>query len=549
MHLWVAVDSTFRHLLQVEALVMSPPLLVHGGPILTMDPEHPLVNAVLFENGRVSKVGESAREAGRSVADIDLAGRLACPGLDDAHAHIMGVGFAQDQIDLSIDAASSIDRITTLVNAETRARSPGTWIVGQGYDQALLPERRHPTRADLDPVAPEHPVLLWRSCHHIAVANSAALRLAGLTSATADPVDGTIDRDDHGEPTGVLRESAATSLAGLQPAPGEDEIADALIRGGMEFRKHGVTSATEAGIRRKEEFRAYQRLWADGRLPLRSYLMMIIDETLDELISLGISTGFGDDWLRIGPAKLFADGSIGGRTARMRQPYRDDPENVGIWMIPPDEIWKKVLRAHAAGFQIGIHAIGDAAIEEVLDAYDAAIADDPRPDCRHRIEHCSIVDEGLIDRIARLGVVPIPGTTFLRDMRPVYLENLGPERVRYAYAMKTFAERGIVAAASSDAPVVTVNPLLGIQTMVSRTDRLGDSIWPEEAVSVEDALRAYTWNAAYASFSETVKGAIRPGMLADMTIFGSDLREVDASALAGQHVDVTIADGEVVYER
>ncbi len=530
------------------ARLMRSPLLIHGGPILTMDPHDPLVDAVLIDRGRIAAVGAAAEAAGRGAPDIDLAGRLACPGLDDAHAHIMGVGFAQGQVDLSVDVAPSIDRILSLVSAETRSRAAGSWIVGQGYDQALLRERRHPTRFDLDRVAPDHPVLLWRSCHHIAVANSVALNLAGITPVTHDPPDGTIDRDAHGEPTGVLRESAATAVAGLQPEATEDEIADALIRGGLEFRRHGVTSATEAGIRRKEEFRAYQRLWAEQRLPLRSYLMMIIDDTFDALESLGISTGFGDDWLRIGPAKLFADGSIGGRTARMRLPYQDEPDNRGLWMIPPAGIRERVLRADAAGFQIGIHAIGDAAVAEVLDAYEAAFTADPRPGRRHRIEHCSIVDEGLIDRIARLGVVPIPGTSFLYDMRPVYLQNLGPDRVRYAYAMKTFAERGITAAASSDAPVVTVDPLLGIQTMVSRTDRRGDPIWPEEAVSVEEALLAYTANAAFASFSESSKGAIRPGMLADMTIFNSDLREVPADELAAQHVDFTIIDGEVAYE-
>lgn len=528
---------------------MNSRLLAHGGPILTMDTSNPLVDAVLIEDGRIAAIGDPALQSSAGSDVIDLDGRLACPGLDDAHAHVMGVGFAQSQIALGVDAAPSIGTIASLVGAAAAARPHGSWIIGQGYDQASLDERRHPTRADLDRVAPQHPVLLWRSCHHIAVANSAAMTLAGITSSTPDPPDGTIDRDEHGEPTGVLRESAATALAALRPEATETEIADALLNGGLEFRAHGVTSATEAGIRRKEEFRAYQKLWMAGALPIRSYLMMIIDDTLGELISLGISTGFGNDWLRIGPAKLFSDGSIGGRTARLRAPYEDDPRNVGLWMISPGEIREKVLRAHRAGFQIGIHAIGDAAIEAVLDAYDAADDAEPREDARHRIEHCSLVDEGLLDRIAERGVIPIPGTTFLHYMRPVYLDHLGAERVRYAYAMKTFAERGIVAAASSDAPVVPVNPLLGVQTMVTRRDRLGDPIWPEEAVTVEHALRAYTWNAAFASFSENRKGSLRPGMLADMTIFGSDLREVDPAELAGQVVDYTILDGHVVYER
>ncbi len=334
-----------------------------------------------------------------------------------------------------------------------------------------------------------------------------------------------------------------------RPAPSDADLAEALRLGGLEFRRNGFTSATEAGIRLPEQLRAYQHLWRNGDLPLRTYLMMIIDDTLDELAALGIQTGFGDDWLTIGPAKLFSDGSIGGRTARTRTPYEGEPDNFGIWMISPEEIERRVIRAHNAGFQIGIHAIGDAAIEAVLDAYETAQAQNPRPDARHRIEHCSLLDEGLLDRIAAQGVIPIPGTTFLHYMRPVYLQNLGAERVRFAYAMQTFAERGIIAAASSDAPVVPVNPLLGIQTMVTRKDRLGDEIFPEEAITVEDALRAYTWASAYASFSEHRKGTLAPGYLADLTVFGTDLRDAPSDDLAAQVVDYTIVDGQVVYER
>lgn len=527
-------------------------LLVHGGPILTMDPDRPIAEAVLMHLGRIVAVGTldevMALRAG-PVEELDLGGRLASPGLNDAHAHIMMTGFAQAEISLAAPGVTSIDQIKALVAERAAATSDGGWIIGQGYDQATLTEQRHPTRHDLDQAAPHHPVLLWRSCHHIAVVNSKALELAGITAQTPDPTDGTIDRDASGEPTGVLRESVTELVSGLRPAPSDTGLAEALRLGGLEFRRNGFTSATEAGIRLPEQLRAYQRLWRSGNLPLRTYLMMIIDDTLDELSALGIQSGFGDDWLTIGPAKLFSDGSIGGRTARTRAPYEGEPDNHGIWMISPEEIEERVVRAHDAGFQVGIHAIGDAAIEAVLDAYEVAQARNPRPDARHRIEHCSLLDESLLQRIAEQGVIPIPGTTFLHYMRPVYLQNLGAERVRYAYAMKTFAGRGIVAAASSDAPVVPVNPLLGIQTMVSRKDRMGDEIFPEEAISVEDALRAYTWAPAYASFSERRKGTLAPGYLADLTVFGSDLRDVPGDELATQIVDYTIAGGQVVYER
>jgi len=531
---------------------MHTQLLVHGGPILTMDPDSPVADAVLMQLGKIVAVGTMddvlAHRAG-PVEELDLTGRLATPGLNDAHAHIMMTGFAQTEISLAAPAVRSIAEITTLVAERAAATPDGGWIVGQGYDQATLDEQRHPNRHDLDGAAPRHPVFLWRSCHHIAVANSKALELAGISAQTPDPDDGTIDRDESGEPTGVLRESVTNLVTASRPAPTEGDIAEALRAGGLEFRRNGFTSATEAGIRLPEQMRVYQQLWRDDALPLRSYLMMIIDDTLDELTALGIQTGFGDDWLRIGPVKLFADGSIGGRTARTRAPYEDEAGNVGLWMISPAEIEERVVLAHDAGFQIGIHAIGDAAIEAVLDAYETAQQRNPRPDPRHRIEHCSLLDEGLLHRIRALGVIPIPGTTFLHYMRPVYLQNLGAERVRYAYAMRTFAERGIIAAASSDAPVVPVNPLLGIQTMVSRKDRLGDEIFPEESISIEDALRAYTWAPAFASFSERRKGTLAPGYLADLTVFASDLQEVPPDDLATQAVDCTIADGRVVFER
>jgi len=531
---------------------MSPQLLIHGGPILTMNPDQPVVEAALLHCGRVLAVGtmsdlEPLRTG--SVESIDLQGRLATPGLNDAHAHIMMTGFAHAQISLAAPHVSSIADITARIAERAATTNAGDWIIGQGYDQASVEEQRHPTRYDLDKVSPNHPVFLWRSCHHIAVVNSKALAIAGITAATVDPSDGAFDRDEHGEPSGVLRESMATAVAALQPEPTQDDLAQALHLGGMEFRRNGFTSATEAGIRSSAQLRAYQQLWREGELPLRSYLMMIIDETFDELAALGIQTGFGDDWLTIGPAKLFADGSIGGRTARLRRAYEGEPDNFGIWMNSPKEIEERVIRAHDAGFQVGIHAIGDAAIVAVLNAYQTAQARNPRPDPRHRIEHCSLVDERIIHRISEQGVIPIPGTTFLHYMRPVYLQNLGAARVRYSYAMKSFAEHGIIAAASSDSPVVPVNPLLGIQTMVTRKDRLGDEIFPEEAISVEDALWAHTWAPAFASFSETRKGMLAAGYLADMTVFDCDLRSVDPDAIAAQYVDYTIADGRVVHER
>jgi predicted amidohydrolase YtcJ len=531
---------------------MSGDLLLVNGRIRTMDPANPAVSAVAIRMGRVVYVGDDA-EAKVAAAPgspvIDLAGRTATPGLNDAHAHPMSVGFALLDLDLSPECHAAIADLQALVREAVASRPAGTWILGRGYDDARLAEGRHPTRADLDVVAPDHPVVLVRMCHHIGVANSAALRLAGITRDTPDPADGLFDRDEHGEPTGVLREGALGAVRALLPEPDEDAMMTALEAGGREFLRQGVTSTVEAGIRDPREMRAYQRLHEAGRMPVRTYLMMMLDETLDDLVSLGIRTGFGDEWVRIGPAKLLIDGSIGGRTARMHVPYEGEPDNVGLWMMPPDEFKAKVRRAHDAGFQVGIHAIGDAAIDLVLDAYEAAQVATPRRDPRHRIEHCSIVDDRILGRIRDLGAVPIPGTSFLRHFRDAYINNLGEWRIGQAYGMRSFAHFGITAAASSDAPVVPVNALAGVQTMVTRRDVLGRPCNPEEAVSLEDALRAYTVNGAFASFEEGIKGTLRPGMLGDVTIFETDLFSVGPDDLATMQVDYTVVAGDVAYVR
>ncbi len=527
-------------------------LVLVNGNVITMDSDRPAASAIAISNGVISTVGtdDEARAAGGPGATvIDLAGRTATPGLNDAHSHPMLVGFALDDLDVSAGRAPSINAIAGMVGEATTARAPGTWIIGRGYDDATLSEHRHPTRADLDAVSPDHPVLLWRMCHHIAAANSRALQLAGITRATDNPSDGVIDRDEHGEPTGVLRESAIGFVTRLIGDPTTEQLANAIERAGHQFLRSGVTSTAEAGIDRPEELRAYQQLRTAGRLPIRTYLMMMLDENLIPLERLGITTGFGDAMLRIGPLKLFSDGSIGGRTARMRRPYVGETDNVGLFMMPPEELKAKVLHAHKAGFQVAIHAIGDSAIDLVLDAYEEAMTADPRPNPRHRVEHCSIVDEQTIERIGRLGAIPIPGTSFLYHFRDAYVSNLGEDRIRFAYGMATFGKHGIPAAASSDAPVVPTTATVGLQTMMTRQDGRGRDVWPEERVSLDEALAAYTVNGAYASFEENLKGRLRPGMLGDVTVFETNLREVEPSAIGEVQVDLTILGGQVAFDR
>ena len=530
---------------------MPADLLLYNGHILTMDPARPAASAVAIRQGQVVAVGALADvqpHAAPGSASIDLAGRTATPGLNDAHSHPMAIGLAALGLDLRPPAVSSVGEIVSRV-AAVAERDAAAWIVGRGYDDARLAERRHPTRTDLDAVATAQPVLLVRTCGHIGVANSRALALAGVTHDTPDPVGGAFDRDGAGEMTGVVREAALQRVQAVMPQPGEQQLMEALRVAGERFLALGVTSTAEAGIATAAQWKAYQRLWAAGKLPVRTTLMMMIAETLEAMAAVGLQTGAGDDWLRIGPAKLYADGSLGGRTSRMREPFLGEPDNFGLWMMPAEQLKADVLRAHAAGFQVGIHAIGDAAIALVLDAYEAAMTAVPRPDPRHRIEHCTIVDEGLLARIAALGVVAVPNPAFLYHFRDAWVAAIGEERPRQAAAMASFRRHGIVAAAGSDAPVVPITPMIGIQTMVTRRDVADRPVWSAEAISLTDALRAYTAAGAYATFRERDQGMLAPGMLGDVTVFATDLTAVPPGDLGAVPVDYTIIDGAAAYTR
>jgi predicted amidohydrolase YtcJ len=526
-------------------------LILVNGHVLTMDPARPVAEALAIRDGMVLISGSrdealAQRRSGTEV--VDLEGATAVPAFNDAHCHPMSLGFDSEAVDARPETTPDIRNLAGKVRERAASLEPGAWVLARGYDDARFEERRHPNRTDLDAAAPDHPVFAYRACLHVAVANTKALKLAGITASTPDPEGGAIDRDARGAPTGILRESAIELVEAAMQPPGEHEIAHAIRRATDIYHAFGVTSVAEAGIRRPEELAAYRTLREEGGIALRTYLMVIIGEMTEVLSREGVCTGSGDALLRVGPAKLFADGSIGGRTARMREPYEGEPENHGLWALAPEEIRANLLSAHESGWQCAAHAIGDAAIDLLLDSYQEALTEHPRSDARPRIEHCEfITDPAVFDRIRRLGCVPVPGTTFLRDFRPLYVRNLGPPRLRYANAMKSFADRGIVAAASSDAPVVTPDPLAGISTMMTREDFAGEAAFPEEAVSFEEAVRAYTRAGAYASFEEGIKGSLTPGKLGDVAVLGADMRDVDPRDLPEVGVRFTVMGGRVVH--
>lgn len=531
---------------------MAESLLISNGTILTMDPSQPNAEAVGVIGDRIVAVGsrdDVAAQLPRGYDALDLAGRTCLPGFNEAHNHMIGYGVALGQTACGYPEVRSIAEITRAVARRAADTPGGTWIQGRGYDDNKLAERRHPNRADLDAVAPNHPVILVNGSGHLCAVNSRALELAGITEDTPDPQGGHIVRDEHGRATGVLQETAQQLVRRVMPEPTVDDYVAALARCNDAYVAAGITSSQDAGSTAPEHLVAYQRAVANGSLKLRTS-MMIREHLLPHLLALGVRQGFGNDRLRIGPVKLFIDGSLIGRTAAVTRPFLDDPQpdNLGLTMMPQEQLDDYVWQAHSYGFQVAIHAIGDRGIEMVLDAYARALARLPRADHRHRIEHCGILRPDLIDRIASMGVLVVSQPIFIAEYGDGFIRHLGLERVQLTYPFRSLLDAGITLVFSSDCPVSSFVPLRSMQAAVTELTGSGHSYALEEAITVEEALPLYTVNGAYATFEEHVKGMLRPGMLADFALLEEDPRQVDPARLGALKVSRTIIGGETVYE-
>jgi predicted amidohydrolase YtcJ len=527
-----------------------------NGPIVTVDERHPTAEAVAVRGDRIARVGirdEVTDEIGPATRVVDLAGRALLPGLNDNHTHPLSYGQALGQIDAG---PAAVRRLADLQTAFRRAGSGpadgmgvrGEWLLARGYDDSRLDIGRHPTRYELDEATGGRPAYLVRTCGHLAVANSAALTRAGINRQTPDPVGGKIDRDEHGEPTGLLRETALELIRRLLPAPTVADYVSYLRLAGERFRAYGITSVGEAGIGSSDQFAAYERLARAGELPVRAFTMMLIDPTLEALERTGLRTGFGDEWLRIGPAKLLQDGSGGGRTAAITGEYRNDPGNSGIAIYDQSGLDDRFARAHAAGFQLAAHGIGDRAIEMLLDAYERVLTDAPKADARPRIEHCGICTPRILDRMERLGVIAVPQPSFIYYLGDSYVANFTPEQLALSYPGRAWFDRGIVAAGSSDVPVVTCNPFVNLRSAVTRLTQDGQFMGPDQSVTVDEAIKMFTFNGAYASFEEGIKGSIAEGKLADLVVLDRDPRTVVPDELHTLRAEMTVLGGRVVYE-
>jgi predicted amidohydrolase YtcJ len=528
-------------------------LVLENASVLTMTAPGARAEAVWIHDGQIGAVGARAAvlaEAPAAARRVDLGGAVVLPSLTDSHLHLLSYGLFLSEIDC---ARGSIAELVDAVRQRAGRTPPGQWLVGRGWDQERFAERRYPNRWDLDEAAPQHPVILRRYCGHVAVANSLALRLAGVGAATADPPAGVIDRDASGEPTGMLREDAMGLVERMRPAPDAAARKAALVAAVRSALAYGITTVHTQDAWRpgetEEVLELYRAAARDEGARIRLYALFPAAEA-PALAARGLRTGSGDEFVRLGPAKLFADGSLGGGTAALGEPYADAPETRGVLMYPQDELNELVRAAHAAGNQVAVHTIGDRATDCVLEAFAAAQRDRARADARFRAIHLQVLREGQVRRLKELGVIADIQPKFATSDGLWAERRLGPERLALAYALRTFLDAGIPACAGSDCPVEPLDPWLGLEAAVRHEDPAAgvSAEWlRREGVDAWRALRLFTADAAYAEFREGRKGIVAPGALADLIVVDRDPTAIPPEEIRRVRVQATILGGEVAH--
>ena len=527
-------------------------LIFTGGRVHTVNPSNDVVPALAVGGGRVLLAGSDADVralAGPASRVIDLKGRSLLPGFIDAHAHLAGLGMAEISIDCKAPGMQSIPALQRAVRERAEKQPKGTWIRGRGYDQSRLAERRHPNRIDWDAVAPEHPVIFVRTCGHIASVNSRALAAAGIDDQTPDPPGGRYDRAD-GKNLGVAYETAQMPLQSAA-MPSWQDFREALLRSTRACLAAGCTSVHDAGGLVGPAFGPCQELVAAGEIDLRIYAFTTVNSFKHPLLGLlasGVHTGLGHERLKLGAFKVMTDGSSSGPTAATREPYASNCQDCGILYFAQEELDELLGRAHRLGFQCTVHAVGDRAIEQTLNAMARAQREAPREGLRHRIEHCGICPGDLQARVHGQRIIPIMQPAFFWEFGDGYIANYGQERADTMFPAASLLARGVPVAGSSDGPVTTQAPLLGIEQALTRATMDGQVCGPNERVDLTSAIRMHTINGAFASFEESLKGSLEPGKLADLVVLGEDLARVPVKEIRQIPIAMTVTGGRIVHE-
>jgi predicted amidohydrolase YtcJ len=529
----------------------APVTIYRNGRIYTNDPASPWAAAMLVRGEEILAVGDddevnALADTGAKVVDLEK--QFVMPGFNDAHVHIGSAG--EDWLAVRLNGVKTVPELQKRLAEGVTQHKEGEWITGRGWDHTFWPDKKFPNRQQLDEVSSKNPVLLTHISGHVAVANSLALQLAGITKSSPNPSGGEIERDATGEATGMLKEGAAMSLVYSKiPPPSPEQRRRGIELALADIAQHGVTSVQDNSA--WEDFLTYRAIKNDGKLTVRITEWLPFPAPLAKLEQMRRDGGTTDPWLRTGALKMVTDGALGSRTAAMLAPYSDDPSTSGIMTMEPEKLRTLAIERDKAGFQLNFHAIGDRANRVALDVFEATVKANGAHDRRDRIEHAQVVAASDFPRFARLQVIAsMQPSHQTSDMRWAE-QRVGPERVKGAYAWATMQKFGVRLAFGTDYDVEPITPFRGLYACVTRELPTGGPAggWqPQEKISLDDCIRAYTSGSAYAEFMEGKKGELKAGEFADFIVLSKDLTKAEPSEYANTKVLRTVVGGRTVYQ-
>lgn len=527
-------------------------LIIINANIITLDKNFPNASALVSSNGKIIFVGDS-KEALKyrnpSSELIDLKDKTVLPGLIDAHAHVLGLG--KSLIDLDLRETKSLDELLEKVRQRKVNVEKEKWILGRGWDQNKWAKKEFPVHTKLSELIPENPVFLKRIDGHAVLVNKKALEIAKIDNNTKDPEGGKIIRFESGEPTGILIDNAVLLVEKLIPEMTLNEITEAIIKTQESCLSIGLTEIHDAGIL-ENEFKAYKELGQEGKLKMRIYAMVSSDSNFyEKVIKEGPQISLFGGKLTLRTVKIFADGALGSRGALLTEPYSDSPSNSGLLVTSIEKMEKVTLESLAKGFQVATHAIGDKANHITIDVYEEALKKVSANDPRLRIEHVQVIQPSDVIRMKRLGIIASMQPTHCTSDMPWAKDRLGKERIKWAYAWRSILDNDITFASGSDSPVESNNPLLGIYAAVTRQDGEGNpkgGFYPEQKMTIYEALESFTKGAAYSAFEENIKGEIKVGKVADFTVLSKDILNSPPEDILKTKVLMTIVGGQVAYK-
>ena len=535
--------------------------IFYNGRIYTMEPGWAPQSAVAVQDGIIQRVGSdeeilALRTEGTEL--IDLQGKTMLPGFTDSHMHLLSYGYSLEKVNFY--SAKCIDDLVLLAKDFLAKRPYLTWLQGRVWNQEYWPENRFPTRYDLDRISTDIPMSFTRACGHIIVVNSKALEVMGVTKDTPDPFGGQIDRDENGEPLGIFREAARDTVYNALPDLTVEDVKRMLKNGMDELVKAGITEVQTDDFEAlppgqyQKVLDAYHQLENEGALRVRIFEQCLLasQDLLEQFLAEGHHTGEGSPMFRVGPLKLMADGSLGGRTAYLARSYADDPSTEGIPVFTQEQIDKLILTAQQGGMMAAVHCIGCGAAEMTMEAFEKAQLACPGPDVRHAIVHCQITDKDLLEKFAKLNIVAHIQPAFIDDDIPIVEARVGKELSQTSYNWKTLQDSGVHIAGGSDSPVIDFSVMNGIYCAVTRKRLNGEPEggWlPEQKLTVEEAVCLYTAGGAYASYDERVRGTIRNGKYADLVVLDRDIFMVPEEEIKDIQVCMTVLSGQTVFKR